>query len=50
VTEEYRKNAAEEMERYKNGDQGSSWIGNVISRTFNYENKSDLDMQLIQIR
>ena len=50
MTEEYRKNATEEMERFRNGDQGSSWIGNVISRTFSYENKSDLDMHLIQIR
>lgn len=43
VAEEYKQNAAEERERFKNGLAGSSWLGKVISNTFDYSGKSDLD-------
>ncbi len=50
VSEEHRRNAAEETQRFQAGQAGSSWIGNVLSRTFNYDSKSDIDFGLIEVR
>ncbi len=50
VSEEHRRNAAEETQRFQAGQAGSSWIGNVLSRTFNYDSKSDIDFSIIEIR
>ena len=43
VEEEYKSNANEESERYRNAKAGSSWLGKVISNTFDYSGKSDFD-------
>ena len=43
VEEEYKSNANEESERYRSAKAGSSWLGKVISNTFDYSGKSDFD-------
>ena len=43
VEEEYKQNAKEECERFKSAQVGSSWLGKVISNTFDYSGKSDFD-------
>ena len=50
VEEEYKSNANEEGERYRNAKAGSSWLGKVISNTFDYSGKSDFDFQIVEAK
>ena len=50
MEEEYKSNASEESERYRNAKAGSSWLGKVISNTFDYSGKSDFDFQIVEAR
>ena len=50
VEEEFKQNSQEEMERYRNARQGSSWFGKVLSNTFNYDGKIDYDFELLEAK
>ena len=50
VTEEFKQNCHEENERFRSAQQGSSWLGKVISNTFNFEGKTDFDFPLVEVK
>jgi len=43
VSEEYRRNAASELQRFQSGERGSNWFGKILLNPFSDESKSEFD-------